>query len=85
MQRVLLNLGQFAESRRRCWVGADGWTHIPGFVLLRSDTGTQPMSRTRTNGAACQSLADCAHARLKKNTVEGYFPVLITVDKLIAK
>jgi hypothetical protein len=47
MQRVVLNLGQFAESRRRCWVGADGWTHIPGFVLLRSDAGTQPMSRIR--------------------------------------
>jgi len=80
MQRVLLNLGQFAENRRRCGAGADGWTHIPRFVLLRSDTG---MSRTQTNGAACPCLADCAHARLKKNAAEVYFPVLITGDKLI--
>ncbi len=56
MWRVLPNLGQFAESRRRSWVGADGWRHIPGLVLLRSDTGRQPMSRTQTNGAACRCL-----------------------------
>lgn len=83
MWRVLLNLGEFAESRRCCWVGADGWTHIPAFVLLRSDTGMQPMSRSRANGAACRCLANCARARLKKNAVEAYFPVSFTGDKLI--